>query len=189
MKFIIFHGAYGSPEGNWFPQLKESLEALGQSVLVPRFPTPEGQNLASWIRVFENTAKNVQEERALCFIGHSLAPLFILHVVNKYNLKLDSAIFVSPFLTKLHNPTFDTVNKTFYKENFDFEKLKKLIPVSYTLCSNNDPYVSSNLSIDFAKKLGSKTIEVKNGGHLNAESGFTSFPLVLDLCRERVAVN
>ena len=38
MKFVIFHGAFGSPEGNWFPQLKEKLELFGQEVIAPQFP-------------------------------------------------------------------------------------------------------------------------------------------------------
>lgn len=34
--------------------------------------------------------------------------------------------------------------------------------------------------MDFANKLGSTCIEIENGGHLNAEFGYTQFPLLLD---------
>ncbi|MBI2074793.1 MAG: alpha/beta hydrolase [Candidatus Levybacteria bacterium] len=189
MKFVIFHGAYGNPEGNWFPELKEKLEALGQQVIVPSFPTPYNQNLNFWLSAFEKVKKEFKRGEKLCFIGHSLGPLFILHLIQKYNLKLDSAIFVSPFLEKLGKPLFDKVNKTFYKNDFDFRKLKKLIPVSYTLYSNNDPYVLSKNSIDFAKKIDSSPIIVKGAGHMNSEFGFNKFPLIVELCKTRIELN
>lgn len=199
MTFVIFHGAYGSPDSNWFPELKEKLEALGQKVIVPQFPvdnwpetgetefikTSKKQNLDSWFKEFEKIREQFGEEE-LCFIGHSLGPLFILHAVQKYNLQLDSAIFVSPFLTKLNDWKFDVVNDSFYKTDFDYEKLKKLIPVSYTLYSNNDPYVNSKHSVEFAKNLNSSLVVVKDAGHMNAEVNLNEFPLVLELCKTRI---
>lgn len=199
MTFVVFHGAYGSPDSNWFPELKEKLEALGQKVVIPQFPvddwpettetnfikTAKKQNLSSWLKEFGKVQKQFGNEK-LCFIGHSLGPLFILHAVEKYKITLDSAIFVSPFLTKLNDWKFDIVNESFYKEDFDFEKLKKLIPVSYTLYSNNDPYVDSSHSIMFAKNLNSSLVVVKDAGHMNAEVNLNEFPLVLELCKTRI---
>ena len=201
MKFVIFHGSYGSPEGNWFPQLKEGLENFDQEVIVPRFPVddfdevtkngpgrpPKNQNLKNWLKAFEKVLKTFRRGEKLCFVGHSLGPLFILHVVEKYNLKLDSAIFVSPFFS-LPNIMWqiDLVNKTFYKEYFDFEKLGKLIPLSYVLYSENDPYVDAKYPIEFAKKMHSSLIPVKKAGHMNIEVNLNEFPLVYELCKSRL---
>ncbi len=148
MKFVVFHGAFGSPDGNWFPQLKETLTNLEQTVVVPTFPTddwgemlkagknfkPKKQLLKNWFRVFEKIMKGFKKGEKLCFVGHSLGPLFILHVVEKYGIKLDSAIFVSPFLDSLGNWKVDIVNKTFYKTDFDWKKLKNSyrLLMSYT---------------------------------------------------------
>lgn len=38
MQFIIFHGAYGSKNGNWFPWLKKELVKLGHNVLLDQYP-------------------------------------------------------------------------------------------------------------------------------------------------------
>ena len=117
MKFILFHGAFGSPGSNWLPELKDKLESLGQEVIAPTFPvdtwenitklgpkkSSERQNLANWFTEFDKIYKTFRKGEKLCFIGHSLGPLFILHVVERYNIKLDSAIFVCPFLAALHN--------------------------------------------------------------------------------------
>lgn len=187
MTYVIFHGAGGNPEGNWFPELKEKLEALGQKVIIPKFPTPQDQSLDNWLNAFDDTYKKIKNDKKLCFVGHSLGPLFIIHAVLKYNLKLDSAIFVSPFLSSLdRGGFFDKINKTFYKTDFDFEKLKKYIPTSYVLYSDNDPYVKSQNSIEFAKKLNSSTLMVRRAGHMNSEVNLNEFPLVLELCKTRI---
>ncbi|MBI3981003.1 alpha/beta hydrolase [Candidatus Microgenomates bacterium] len=202
MKFILFHGSFGHPQENWFPRLREQLEILGQDVLVPEFPSedfeeitklgknivPSRQSLENWFKVFEKEVlPALKKGEKLCFIGHSLGPLFILHVVSKYNIRLDCAIFVSPFMEKLNNLwQFDLVNKTFYKTDFDFDQLKKLIPVSYVLYSENDPYVSKSHPILFAKMLDSSLIFVKKAGHMNSAVNLNEFPLVLDLCLTRL---
>jgi predicted alpha/beta hydrolase family esterase len=202
MQFLIFHGSFGGPSENWFPELKEQLEALNQKVLSPQFPcedyemftkngpkqNPENQNLSNWLKYFEkNVLPKISKKEKVCFIGHSIGPVFILHVIEKFQIPLDCAIFVSPFL-ELKPPSwqYTLVNKSFIKTDFDFVNLKKFIPTSYVLYSDTDPYVSNNLSLDFAQKLGSSTIMVKKAGHLNAEFNLNEFPLVLELCKSRI---
>lgn len=201
MKFVIFHGAFGSPEANWFPDLKEDLEALGQTVITPQFPVEnwdtvvqngptvplKHQSLASWLAVFEKEVLPLLKgKEKLVFIGHSLAPVFILHAVSKYKITLECAIFVSPFMDKLDRWEFNHANVTFYKTDFDFDELKQLIPVSYVLYSDNDPYVSKSHSLLFAKALDSSSILVRTAGHMNASVNLNEFPLVRDLCYSRL---
>ncbi len=201
MQTVIFHGAFGSKNGNWFPWLKLELEAHGQKVFLEQYPvddydeiTSKGsdnttsiQNLDSWTKMFEKTTlPKIKKGEPLMFVGHSLAPVFIIHLVEKYELTLDCAIFVSPFLESLKGDAwqFDIVNRTFYKTDFNWEKMKKLIPVSYVLYGVNDPYVPNSYPLDFASKMGSSIIPVKNGGHLGGD--FKELPLVLELCRSRI---
>lgn len=201
MKFVLFHGSFLGPQDAWFPHLKTSLERLGENVVSSQFPvenwdtaaklknfsTLKQQNLQSWLRNFQSLYKSLQKKEKMCFVGHSLGPLFTLHVVDKYNIQLDSAIFVSPFLDKLFTlPVVDYVNRTFYKKDFNFEKLRNLIPVSYVLYSDNDPYVKPKYSLDFATKMRSSVIMVKGAKHFNAESKFFSFPLIFELCKTRL---
>jgi len=100
---------------------------------------------------------------------------------------VDCAIFVAPFL-ELNVVTwqFHLVNKSFYKTDFDFEKLQKLIPVSYAIYGDDDPYVKRQYISDFANKMKSILIPVKGGKHLNAEFKFLSFPLIFELCKTRL---
>lgn len=202
MKFVIFHGSFGNPQENWIPQLKIKLETLGQEVIIPKFPcedwdefTKKGsnqeaknQNLKNWFKVFEKQVlPKINKGEKICFIGHSLGPVFILHVVEKYNVQLDCAIFVSPFLSSPPGIwQFDLVNKTFYKTSFDFEKLKKLIPTSYALYSDTDPYVNRNQAILFGKAVDSSIIFLRKAGHMGGDVKLTELPLVFDLCTTRL---
>lgn len=180
MTFVIIHGAFGNPGENWFPWLKNQLEKLGSKIIIPKFPTPENQTLDNWLKTFEGIKTDINQP--ICIIGHSLGPVFILHAVDKFNIQLNSAIFVSPFAEKLDNPEFDKVNSSFYKTSFDYGKLKKLIPKSYVFYSDNDPYVSTRHSIDFADSLESQKIQIKGAGHF----GEREFPEILQLCKELI---
>ena len=199
MTFVIIHGAFSTPQRNWFLQLKDNLESIGQQVYLPTFPVDTwdkltkdhkdgltNQNLDNWLAEFEKILPNLRGKK-LCFIGHSLGPLFILHLVNKYNLQLDCAIFVSPFLSDISGDWhFYAVNKTFYKTDFDWQKLQKLIPTSYVLYADNDPYVPQQFSIEFAEKIKSSLVLVKKAGHMNSEVNLNEFPLVYELCKSRI---
>lgn len=206
MQFVIIHGSFGNPQENWFPQLKENLLALGQKVLTPKFPCDDWdnitnagknsksvhQNLDQWMNVFEKKVFPIIKNEQICFIGHSLSPLFILHIASKYKLNIDSAIFVSPFLRDIERNDlwqFGVVNKSFYKTDFDFKKLKKRIPESYVLYSESDPYVNTKFFKEFGNKMDSSMIRIKKAGHLNASVNLNEFPLVYELCKSRLDLN
>lgn len=202
MVFVIFHGAFGSPEGNWFPELRERLENLGQKVFSPQFPVDDESELVkkgpkakiakltlkNWLVTFAQLKARFPQKEKLCFIGHSLGCVFILHLVSRFNLKLDSAIFVSPFFDALPEAEwpYNAVSQDFAKTDFDFERLRKSIPVSYVLYSDSDPYVSQPHAMLFAKAMESSVIFVKKAGHMNSEVNLNEFPLVLDLCLTRL---
>lgn len=201
MQFLLIHGSFGSPEENWFPDLKTDLESLGQTVIAPQFPVDDwdqmvkdgpkkplkNQSLDSWLRTFEkDVLPKLRPKEKIVFVGHSLGPVFILHAISKYKISVECAIFVSPFLDKLDRWEFNHANQTFYKTDFDFETIKKFMPVSYVLYSDNDPYVTKNHSMRFAGALESSTILVRSAGHMNAAVNLNEFPLVRDLCYSRL---
>ncbi len=200
MQCVIFHGAFGKKDGNWFPWLKKELEAMGHEVFLEQYPTDQWadienggknntntiQNLTSWTAYFKkNVFPRLDHTKGLVFFGHSLSPVFILHLVDRFNLQLQGAVFASPFLEALNVEAtwpFDVVNRTFYKTDFDWKKLKKLIPHSYVLYGLDDPYVPNARPIAFGQHLGSTLIPVEGGKHLG--DTHPQLPILLDLFKK-----
>lgn len=174
---FLIHGSYGNPEENWFPWLKLELEKLGNSVFVPQFPVAPDQSLENWLETFGDYAQYL--DRNSIMIGHSLGPAFVLSVLEKINQPIKAAFFVSGFLGKIDNPTYDEVNKTFMKE-FDWQKIKENCKKFYIFHSDNDPYVRIEKAKELSKKLDTEIILIKGGGHLNEKAGYKRFDLLLE---------
>ncbi len=200
MKIVIFHGSFEHISDAWFLWLKGELEKKGHDVLLPQFPVDDWekasalggqryiptQNSHSWMSVFDRLVPQIQNQQ-LCFIGHSLGPLFILHVLEKYELILRFGIFVAPFFEIYgKNALIEKANATFYKSDFDFVKLKQRIPSSTVIYSDDDPYVDEEKSKEFGKQLQSNFVQLHGVGHMGAEAKMKEFPILLELLEKVV---
>jgi len=173
MKVIIIHGAHGYPEENWFPWLKLELQKLGHDVVVPRFPTPEGQNLKNWMSII----KRYQIEDNTILIGHSIGATLILRILERNRAR--AAYLVSGFFGALDNKEVDKANSTFFEKPFDWDEIKSNCKKIVMFGSDNDPYVPVKKRDELAEKLGIKPIIVKGAGHFNTKAGYTKFELLL----------
>jgi len=183
-QFIIIHGAYGSPAENWFPWLSEKLQAEGHSVLVPKLPTPEGQTLSNWLENFKKQVGQLNE--SMIFVGHSLAPGFILNLLERSTTKVSSIFLISGFIGKLGIEDFDSINETFVCRQFDWDKIKGNTGSIFVYNSDNDPYVPIEKGEDLAKKLGVKLNVIHNGGHINTDSGYVEIPFLLEAIKSHL---
>lgn len=173
---IILHGSFGSKDGNWFPWLKQQLEANGKFVNVPQMPIGVGnQNFESWSKVLNNLAINENTT----IIAHSVSPIFICKYIIINKIKVKKLILVCGFNNYLvgdHN--FDEVNAPMFIDNYiDVKKYCNDIVCYY---SDNDPYVRFEVEKEFADTISNKQYIIKNGGHLNDESGYTVFEEILE---------
>ena len=181
---LIVHGTGGNPERNWFPWLRQELEKLGCRVFVPRFPTPENQSLKSWLEVFERYKKYLDEKSIV--VGHSLGPAFLLNVLEKKRTPIKAAFFVAGFTGLLGNKTYDLLNKTFTDKVFDWITIKKTSRKFYVINSDNDPYVPLERGRDIAKRLGAEFTVLEKAGHINQESGYTKFNILLEKIKQEL---
>jgi len=178
MNFFIIHGVYANPDSNWFPWLKKELEAQGYEVIVPKFPTPLDQSLESWFRVFSQYENKVNEETVL--IGHSLGAAFVLKYLEKANKKIKAGFLVAGF-HKLLGSHYDEINKTFVDKEFDWDKIKNNCGKFFVIASDNDAYISLDISKVLANNLNAELKIIHNGGHLNKKAGYDKFPELLNL--------
>lgn len=173
--YLIIHGSFGSNEGNWFPWLKEKLELMKRKVKVPQMPVGVGiQNFESWRKVLDNEIINENTT----IIAHSIAPIFICKYLITKKIKVKKLIFVCGFNNYFGiSNDFDAVNGPMYIDNY--KDIKKYCDNIICYYSNNDPYVKYEVEKEFADNISNKQIVIKNGGHINSESGYTSFEEIL----------
>lgn len=183
MKFIIIHGALSSSQENWFPYLRKKLAGWGNEVIVPDFPTPQGQDLDNWMHFFNRRIKNVDDQTVL--IGHSLGCAFILSVLERLNVKVKACYLVSGFVGPL-GIDYDKINKSFAEKSFNWEKIKKNCSKFVLFHSKNDEFVPLAKGEELKEKLGAELIVIDNAGHFNAKSGFNEFPQLVDKILELV---
>jgi len=183
---FIIHGAYGYPGENWFPWLKSGLEKLGCQVFVPKFPTPEGQSLENWLKVFDDYRRYLDKDTIV--VGHSLGPAFLLNVIEKLDTPIRAAFFVAGFVGLLGNSVFDEINKSFVDRAFDWKKIKQNCQKFYIFHSDNDPYVPLGKAEELARNLGTEVILVKNAGHFNEKAGYIKFDLLLEKIKSELKI-
>ena len=174
-KYIILHGSFGSPDGNWFPWLKTELEKRGHEVIVPQMPVGVGkQNFENWSKVLDKS--NINDNTII--IAHSIAPIFVCKYLITNQIKVKRLVFVCGFNNYLGiSPEYDAVNKPMFIDNLaEVKKYSKDIICYY---SDNDPYVKFEVEKLFADTISNSKFLVNSAGHINAESGYTSFEEIL----------
>jgi predicted alpha/beta hydrolase family esterase len=177
MKFFIFHGTYGNPEENWIPWLKKELAEYGD-VIVPKFPTPEGQSLASWMEVLSEYDFMFDENTI--FIGHSLGVVLALRKLEFLHKKIKACFLVAGFLGTLNNEEFDKLNESFFANDFNWDAIHTHCTDFKVYNSDNDPYVDIEKGHQIADFLKTDLIKVEGAGHFNTDAGFDEFPQLFE---------
>src|SRR4051794_39170663 len=122
IRAVVVHGAYGSPQENWFPWLVGELKGQGLDTYLPTFPTPDGQTLDAWKAVFAERVGHLDESTIL--IGHSLGVGFILNLLENARTPVLGTFLVSAFVGLLGLPDFDSINASFIDREFDWRRIK-----------------------------------------------------------------
>ena len=192
MNFIILHGTFGSPDGNWFPWLSKELEKIGHEVVCPQLPTPEGQNPEGWIKVIKESVEKLGgPSNEIIFIAHSMSPLSVCQYLETIDKKIGACFFVSGFakMSEKDLGEYNLLNEPFIKKGVDWNKVKENCGEIVCFAGDNDPYIPFEILEEFPKLCGAKKlIVVPNGGHLNSEFGYTTFPLLLKTIREKLGI-
>jgi predicted alpha/beta hydrolase family esterase len=179
-RVIILHGAHGGPDTNWFPWLQTRLEAEGVEVLRPRFPTPDGQSLSAWIEAYDR-AVGALPFAPTVLVGHSLGAAFALRLVERAEAPVAGVFLAAGFVGALGLPDYDTINHSFFAAPFDWPAIRaRKGRVCRCWAGDDDPYVPLARSQVMATCLDAPLDIVSGGGHLNSETGFTTFPEMRD---------
>lgn len=178
--YFLIHGSFGSPFVNWLPWLRKELEKDELVVYTPDFPTGVGyQNYDNWSRLLKTYVDSGLIDEKTIIYAHSIAPVFICKFLIENKIKVKRLIFVCGFNNYMGiNEEYDNVNRTMYLDNL--EDIKNYCNDIVCYYSDNDPYVRYDTEKDFADKISTKQVCIKNGGHLNSESNYSEFKELLN---------
>jgi predicted alpha/beta hydrolase family esterase len=175
-KALFIHGLQGHPEENWFPWLKKELEREGIEVIIPQFPTPEGQSLETWFEVFDRYKDQLTHNTIV--VAHSMGVSFALTLLEQF--KAEAAFLIAGCVGRMENE-FDDIVADFVSRVFDEEAIRRNCPRFSVIHSDNDPY---HTQVDMAGRIatlvGVEPEIIRNGAHLNEDAGYTEFPLLRD---------
>ena len=177
--YLIVHGSFGSPFGNWFPYLRGELEKRELVVYTPDMPSGVGyQNYDNWSNVMKAYVDaGIINENTVIF-AHSIAPVFVCKFLIENSIKVKRLVLVCGFNNYLGiNDDYDAVNESMYLDNL--EEVKNYCNDIVCLYSDNDPYVTFDKEKEFADMIASTQVVIQNGGHLNSESGYDEFEELL----------
>jgi len=192
---FIIHGWGGNPEEGWFPWAKKELEKKGFEVYVPTMPDAYGKKQPQ-IEPRINAIKEsvgVPDENTY-FIGHSIGCQSIDRYLETLPLetKIGGVVYVARWLTLKGLDDYEKEDretaKPWLETPIDFEKVRIISPKSVAIFTKNDPFVDVGNAEFFREKLGSETIVLESGGHLNDESNTKKLPEVIRAI-EKLSVN
>ena len=168
-KFFIIHGSFGNSKEHYLPWLKDELEKQGE-VIALDFPIGVGsQCYENWSKVLDEYKEKIDEETI--FIGRSIGPVFSVKYIMENNLFIDKLISISGFNNySVDGGDYDKVNESMFVNNL--EEFKSHCHQTICIISENDPYVSLSALKEFAATIANNTINIKDGGHFNSDSGY-----------------
>lgn len=178
---VILHGTDASPDINWFPWLKDKLEADGYEVWVPLLPenhTPSKEVYNNFLLGSDwDFADNV-------VIGHSSGAVEVLNLLMDDRCpKIKLGIMVGAWAGGPPDNWEDVAQfDTLFPENeFNFEKIKSNAKRLEFVHGDDDKYCPVSQAKWLAEQTGSELHLIQNGGHLGRQ--FKELPILLDLIK------
>lgn len=182
--YYIIHGFKGSNIENWFSWFKAQIDSNENLCVIPQFPIElDKHNYNEWKKLLDVYYKefNMINNDSI-IIGHSTGSICALKYVLENKIKIDKLILVSGFnnyLSPDKNDIHNKINPTYYVEENRIKEIKKYVNEIICIYGNDDPYIPQNVLHKFAESIGAKEVIIKNGGHLNSESGYIEFKELL----------
>lgn len=177
--YFIIHDYFLSPQDNWYGWLAEKIRRSGRNVYAPDFLSTSGYPYRDWSALLKYYVNSGVINRDTTIIAHSLSAIFICKYIVLNKLSISKLVLVSGFNNYL---TSDETVNAIYESMYFSSYIKTREYVKHILCiySDDDKCVPPEYLINFAGNLATKRILIKNAGHFDAKSGYTTFYQMLN---------
>lgn len=177
---LIIHGIGGHAGIHWQQWLHDELAKREYIVLMPNLPDSDHPDRQTWLREIEKTLKGV-ELNDLIIVGHSLGVTAALDFLEQSESTIDALVAVSGF-AEAYGADLNQYYLT--EKSIDFQKVKNHVGKSMVMYGDDDPYVTQDALRYVADSLGVEPMVIHEGGHLNTDTGYTTFPDLLKVIEE-----
>ena len=169
-RILIIHGWGNNGNQYWIPWLKKQLMMKGFDVVNPDFPNPMYPKLDAWTQRARESIPFFNDDVSI--VAYSSGVVFTLQLLSSFKEgeKIDKFVGIAPFDISLSVGAEET--KDLYKKPFSYPLICQKANSFSLICSDNDPYIPLSIPYAMQKKLNADLQIVKNGGLLNAKSGY-----------------
>lgn len=187
-KVYLIHGWEGNPENNWFPWLKQKLEAEGFEVIVPAMPGTEKPVKSVWLKTMRDIIVNPNKNTYL--VGHSMGCQAIQRYLEtlEEGVVIGGAVFVAGWI---NDPMWEgrtkeeaDVIQDWFDVPKDYEKIKSHCKEFVSIFSTNDPFISKSNWDESEKELVAEVIILENKSHFDDDAGIKELPEALEAILE-----
>lgn len=169
-KVVFIPGNGGCTTGdNWFPSVKNELEAYGMQVISETFPDPDLARESYWIPFLGDELK-VDHETIL--VGHSSGAIAAMRFAEQFTIL--GSILVGAYHTDLNMET--EKQSGYFSRPWDWEKIRNNQKWISLFASDDDPWIPIEQARHIHQCLNCEYHEYKNQGHFGGDYIKEAFP-------------
>lgn len=179
-RVFIVHRWGGTPNSDWYPWLTQQLQKEKLEVVTPQLPNTDEPILEKWVPALSAAIGKPNQDTFL--VGHSMGCQTIARYLEVAPVPIGGAVFVAGYFKRLTGLTIDeqVVADKWLRTPLDLRKVRRNLPASIAIFSDNDPYVPLENKDEFEKQLNSKIVVEQNMHHYTDDNGIIKLPSVLN---------
>jgi len=175
-RVLILHGWGGSDTPHWQAELASEIAKNYGTVSFPLLDNCHFPNKNRWIKQVKQILKEFKPDTVVC---HSLANTLWLWLCEEDGAQYIERLFmVSPPSLSTEEKTI----KTFFPCQLPSNIYAKEVHI---IVSDDDPWVKLDEAKSIASHYNASLTTIKNGGHINADSGYGKWDFIEKLVMQK----
>jgi predicted alpha/beta hydrolase family esterase len=166
--FIPGNGG-GSPQDNWFPALKNHLEAANITVIAEEFPDNDLARASQWLPFLLH---ELHVDKQTILVGHSSGAIAAMRLAEKQPIL--GSVLVGAYHTHLNMPK--EMQSGYFDNPWDWSAIRKHQTWIALFASQDDPWIPIEQPRHIHQMLNCEYHEFLNEGHFGGDYDKPSFP-------------
>lgn len=182
-KVLLLHGYNGIPQV--FYWIKEELEKMNYTVIMPNLPTQEGLRYNIWKEEFKNLKKDLDGE--LIVVAHSGGNPFIIKYLNESNLEIKLYIGMAGFsdlFTTVGRQDLDEAVRNLAPSQEEINNFKNSVETKYCIYSDSDHIIPFEILKKHCDNIDGKHFVIPNIGHMGRKSNLQELPQIIEIIKQ-----